>query len=115
PELMNKRIFLAVVLTVAVIALSQLLFPPIPSAEPDATVPGATATPGAVVAQPGTPSAPPPTIGEVEPLVAADTVESIPVVRAETTEVATPVSLWGLSNVGAAPVRVRIEGHRSLT
>lgn len=56
-----------------------------------------------------------PTIGEVEPLVAADSMDAIPVVRAETTEVATPVSLWGVSNLGAAPVRVRIEGHRSLT
>ena len=117
---MNKRIFLAVVLTVGVIALSQLLFPPIPPAEPDATAPRALDVPGAVAGQPDAvlpPGQDPivPTIGEVEPLVAADSVDAIPVVRAETTEVATPVSLWGMSNVGAAPVRVRIEEHRSLS
>ncbi len=114
---MGKRIFLAIVLSVGVIALTQLIFPPVPPPEGvDSAVVAPGTSPAATQAA-GVPSPQQPALGVPDAITGgpvSDSVEAIPVVRAETSLVATPVSTWGMSNIGASPVGVSMQEHRSL-
>ncbi|HLV26327.1 MAG TPA: membrane protein insertase YidC [Gemmatimonadales bacterium] len=120
---MDKRIFLAIILSVGVIALTQVIFPPVqPPAGADSTLaaPGSPADPASTAAstttqQPASPEQPlgVPSSVSGDP-AAADSQLSIPVVRAETSVVDTPVSTWTMSSLGAAPVAVEMDAFRSL-
>jgi YidC/Oxa1 family membrane protein insertase len=112
---MDKRFFLALFLSLIVIAVSQLLFPP---AKP---IPGSRGSPArdssaglnSTVSSTASSSAPnvnapaaPPTT-RVSP---ATTQTSGPIV-AETTTVTTPKAIYKFSNIGAAPVSIVIRDY----
>jgi len=114
---MDKRFFLALFLSLVVIAISQLLFPPQKSkpgarqTAADSTVAG-RATEAASSTQPGAQTALP------TPLAAVDTnaprgAAILPSVAAETTSVVTPKATYHFSNVGATPVSVVITDYRN--
>jgi YidC/Oxa1 family membrane protein insertase len=110
---MDKRFFLALFLSLIVIALSQLLFPP---AKP-ATVPQGGIKDSSSV-QRGTASSTPPLVAPV-PVTAAPqsragtTVSNtMPAATADTTTVSTPKAIYRFSNVGAAPVSIVMRDYR---
>src|SRR5690606_20276354 len=120
-DFMDKRIFLAVVLTIGVIALTQLIFPPAqttPVTDSVMVMPSPAATQEAVPDDPLRPDIPDLSSGvdaaSAQDTVAGDTTAQQTVARAQTTTVSTPVSTWEMTNVGAAPVGVQLETFRSL-
>src|SRR4051812_37630937 len=116
---MDKRFFLALFLSLIVIALSQLLFPP-PKPNPStqqpakitdtsarvtpltasstATVQGSRAPSAATVAQPGTADRPSTAVTQAV---------------AETTSVTTPKAIYNFSNIGAVPVSVVLRDYEN--
>jgi YidC/Oxa1 family membrane protein insertase len=111
---MDKRFFLALFLSLIVIAISQLLFPP----------PKPVTNPRAVVAKDSsstlreTVSSTQPSI--IEPQVAAPAQSRIAAVpettvaaSAEMTGVSTPKAVYKFSNVGAAPVSIVMRDYKS--
>src|SRR5688500_905800 len=106
---MDKRFFLALFLSLIVIAVSQLLFPP---PKPAAVAPGATArdSTGALSSAPSS-TQPSATAG---PVIAPSTTraggvtasDAAVVMTAETTTVTTVKAVYRFTNVGAAPVSV---------
>jgi YidC/Oxa1 family membrane protein insertase len=107
---MDKRFFLALFLSLVVIAISQLLFPPV---KPK---PGTPADSSSVEARPALPSPSTPaaspnanSVQAIEPksvstiAALADTTARV---VAETTTVITPKAIYKFSNVGAVPVSI---------
>ncbi len=122
---MDKRIFLAVILTIGVIFTSQYLFPPVPvdpaagsMAGQVAAPPGAVATPSPAAAGALNPALGSGVTGAGAGIGAADSlaaaVPAVPAVRAETLTVATPLTTYQFANVGAAPVSIELQRYRSL-
>jgi YidC/Oxa1 family membrane protein insertase len=115
---MDKRFFLALFLSLIVIAISQLLFPPLKpkpatSVGPDSTVARATSTSSTSsisVASPATTSSSQ-TIKPKQAPPAASATESIVQATAETTTVVTPKAIYKFSNLGAAPVSIVIRDY----
>jgi YidC/Oxa1 family membrane protein insertase len=112
---MDRRFFLALFLSLIVIALTQILFPPVkprPSAQSanDSTGRAASSTP---VAASSTTAAVTPRRDSVRaaaiPAVKADTAR----VAAQTTLVETPKAVYRFSNVGAAPISIVIRDYNS--
>src|SRR5687767_3158395 len=106
---MKSRLFLPMLLIVAVFLVTPVLFPGKPRVPPprptrDAAAPAA---PGAV--SPTAPGAQVPAVGQPAPTGAARAS-----VRADTTVVTTPRASFRLSNVGAALVGVELRAYRSL-
>jgi YidC/Oxa1 family membrane protein insertase len=112
---MDKRFFLALFLSLIVIAVSQLLFPPKPAAKSAvpknssdtsrgaASSTQAAVTPTSVVV----PSQPRAIAAGSSAAAAANSV------RPETTTVSTPKAFYRLSNVGAAPVSVVMRDYKN--
>ena len=109
---MDKRFFLALFLSLVVIAISQLLFPPVKpkpgtSVSSDSTsveARSASSTPSTLAASPNASS---------RQTIKANTVSTIAVatdttarLAAETTTVVTPKAIYKFSNMGAAPVSI---------
>jgi YidC/Oxa1 family membrane protein insertase len=116
---MDKRFFLALFLSLIVIALSQLLFPPqkpkpnVGQTVADSTA-GESATASSTKASMQSSSSP----GLASPLPIADTSTSrnhtrLTSVAAETTVVTTPKATYRFSNVGAAPISAVISDYRN--
>jgi len=106
---MDKRFFLALFLSLIVIAVSQLLFPPAKPATvtPDATekdlTPAPNGTPSAT--QPAVTTAPiaAPSLPRAGTVAPSDTAVAV---TAEATTVSTAKAIYKFSNVGATPVSV---------
>jgi YidC/Oxa1 family membrane protein insertase len=106
---MDKRFFLALFLSLVVIAISQFLFPP---AKPTPTATRADTT---NAAQPVAPAVVPAATPTGRPAVAASS-DSMPVPTAavgESTTVTLPKVSYTFSNIGAAPVSVVIRGYQN--
>ena len=106
---MDKRFFLALFLSLIVIAVSQLLFPP---PEPATVTPGGTAKDSSVAISGAASSTQPsatttpitvPSIPRAGAATASDTAVAL---TAETTTVSTAKAIYKFSNVGAAPISV---------
>src|ERR1700694_372206 len=109
---MDKRFFLALFLSLVVIAVSQLLFPPKPAprntvAKDSTSVSRGTAssTTQSVPEAPVTIPAKIRTGGTAPSVIAAGT--------AETTTVSTPKAIYKFSNVGATPASVVMRDYKS--
>jgi len=116
---MDKRFFLALFLSLIVIALSQLLFPPQkPKPNAGQTVADSTAGQSATASSTKASTQPSSSPGLVSPLPIADTNTSrnearLTSVAAETTVVTTPKATYRFSNVGAAPISAVITDYRN--
>jgi YidC/Oxa1 family membrane protein insertase len=113
---MDKRFFLALFLSLIVIALTQVLFPPVkrpPSAQNgnDSTARTASSTAAAVASSTPSANARPDSLKKAATIAtkATDTAR----VAAETTVVQTPKAVYRFSNVGAAPSSVVITDYKS--
>ena len=113
---MDKRFFLALFLSLIVIAVSQLLFPP---PKPATVIPGATARDstaainGAVSStQPSATTAPitVPSTPRAGSVTGSDTAVAV---TAVTTTVTTAKAIYKFSNIGAAPVSVVSRDYRN--
>ena len=114
---MDKRFFLALFLSLVVIAISQLLFPPV-KPKPGASVPSdstsvkarqASSTPPTLAASPNvgsTQTIAPTAVSTIAP--AADTSVRM---ATETTTVITPKAIYKFSNLGAVPVSIVIRDY----
>jgi YidC/Oxa1 family membrane protein insertase len=107
---MERRYFLALLLAAAVVAITQILFPvarPTPQASVKRDTSGSVVPP-APAAQPSIPSV----VERLQPISAdsANVVGS----RPEITTIETERSIYEFSNVGAAPVVVRLKGYKNL-
>lgn len=109
---MDKRFFLALFLSLIVIALSQLLFPP---AKPVTVSPAGTAidssdtSKAASSTQPSAPVAVP-TPSQARATASAPGVATT--IAAQTTEISTPKAIYTFSNVGAAPVSIVMRDYQ---
>jgi YidC/Oxa1 family membrane protein insertase len=112
---MDKRFFLALFLSLIVIAISQLLFPPpkpVPNAR-GAMAKDSSSTPKEAASSTETPVTKPPTVmpsqseGTIVPSKAAAPG------AAETTEVSTPKAIYKFSNIGAAPVSIVMRDYKN--
>lgn len=115
---MDKRFFLALFLSLIVIAISQLLFPsskPAPvsrTAPPDTLIvatPAVSSTPSAATSGQATASTPLQT--RISKGSKSDSLVSSVVV--ETTTVSTPKAIYRFGNIGAAPVSIVIRGYEN--
>ena len=109
---MDKRFFLALFLSLVVIALSQFLFPP---AKPVPGPPAGTATDSSDTSK---------AVSSTQPSVAPITVASPPTraivpapgvataIAAQTTEISTQKAIYRFSNVGAAPVSIVMRDYQ---
>lgn len=115
---MDKRFFLALFLSLIVIALSQLLFPPVkpataPSAEPakdSSSRPQTGSSTQSSVAPP--PVAVPSEARASATAPGATTSGAAVAVTAEATEITTPKAIYRFSNVGAAPVSIVMRDYQ---
>src|SRR5690349_13626116 len=112
---MDRRFFVALFLSLIVIALTQVLFPPVkprPSAQKgnDSTARTASSTP--VAASSAVRSVTPSRDSASAPTVTGGVTDAIHAV-AETTIVETPKAVYRFSNVGAAPTSVIIRDYNS--
>ncbi len=109
---MDKRFFLALFLSLVVIAISQLLFPPVkpkpgtsvPSDSPSVEGKGVSSTPSTLAPSPNassTQTIEPKAVSATTPV--ADTTARV---AAETTTVITPKAIYQFSNLGAVPVSI---------
>jgi YidC/Oxa1 family membrane protein insertase len=117
---MDKRFFLALFLSLVVIAISQLLFPPSKpigsgqstlrkdSASVQSTTASSTQSPRTQVSPVSAPTA----AGQRATAGAAVTAVPLQPV-AETTTVATPKAIYKFSNVGAAPISIVINDYKN--
>src|SRR5688572_9651303 len=114
---MDKRFFLALILTALVIMVTPRIFPsPKRPAASDTASSAPVTAPGAAgsttaPAQPATPSASPggSAIGPNELL------NTTPVTAAETTTVVTPHATYRLSSHGAAPISAEMHDYQALS
>ena len=125
---MDKRFFLALVLTAAVVIGLPLIFPGARSTAPltgrDSTVatqpagaPASVAAPASPATAPAVapaPGAAPSAVGVAGPADAERAAAAVLTAPAETTTVATPLGAYRFSSVGAAPVSVQLSRFRSL-
>lgn len=120
---MDKRFFLALFLSLIVIAISQLLFPPA-RPKPGTQAPTAKDSTGAITGSASTtPRSAAPAVAPISPPVGQavratparsdDTVATIAAVHAETTTVATPKVLYKFTSVGAAPISAVVRDYQS--
>jgi YidC/Oxa1 family membrane protein insertase len=108
---MDKRFFLALFLSLIVIALSQLLFPPVKpvTVPPSGAAKNSSPAPSAVSStQPAVIPAPDTAPSQSRATVAVPNA----VVVAQTTEITTPKAIYRFSNVGAAPVSVVMRDYK---
>jgi YidC/Oxa1 family membrane protein insertase len=118
---MDKRFFLALFLSLVVIAISQLLFPPSKPARSDLAEAGrdsASRLNGAAsstqpAATRASPAQPPATAIVQSPVAETVARKSLAQPTAETTTVVTPKAIYKFSNVGAAPVSIVIRDYRN--
>jgi YidC/Oxa1 family membrane protein insertase len=104
---MDKRFFLALFLSLIVIALSQLLFPPVkPPAIPPAVTARDTSSTSQTASSTRPSIAPAPIATPSQTRASAVVPSATTMVTAETTEIATPKAIYRFSNVGAAPVSI---------
>jgi len=109
---MDKRFFLALFLSLIVIAISQVLFPPPKAVNPPAT-PADSVRSVTPVAAPATPTASAlPAVVSSTPSP-ADSAKPPTVTAAESTAVAVPKAIYNFSNVGAAPVSIVIRDYQN--
>ena len=116
---MDKRFFLALFLSLVVIAISQLLFPPSKPTQSGQTAPGkdsaSSLTSASSSTQPAATQARAPAPTSTGQRAAPGTVTattSSPSV-AETTTVVTPKAIYKFSNIGAAPISVVIRDYKN--
>src|SRR5919108_4322016 len=119
---MDKRLFLALLLTALVVVLTPVVFPtpqPVRSTIPDTTIAPSSRAPAGMGAGTGPQS--PPAAGDragapsmSAPRRAADTARAAAPVAAETTEVRGGGSEYRFITPGAAPVSVVLGDYRSL-
>jgi YidC/Oxa1 family membrane protein insertase len=107
---MDKRFFLALFLSLIVIAISQVLFPTAPPVKPPATGSDSTGT-AAPVASSTAPAIPAGVSGT--PLSRVDSLVPPRVAAAETAVVTTPKAIYTFSNIGAAPVSIVIRDYQN--
>ena len=114
---MDKRFFLALFLSLIVIAASQLLFPPakpvprsaVPKKDSSSALRGtASSTQPAVIQPPATVSSQPRAI-----TTGSSTAAAASAVTPETTTVSTPKAIYRFSNLGAAPVSVVMRDYKN--
>src|SRR5215210_1222452 len=107
---MERRYFLALLLAAAVVALTQVLFPVARPTLP-ASVKRDTSN-SAVVATPQTQNRIPSIVEQLQPVLtdSANLVES----RPEVTMIETQRSIYEFSNIGAAPISVKLKGYKNL-
>ncbi|HEV7389872.1 MAG TPA: membrane protein insertase YidC [Gemmatimonadaceae bacterium] len=119
---MDKRFFLALFLSLVVIALSQLLFPPpkpVPSSQRPVGVSDSAAKANVTASSSteglGRSSTPAPSAGGTasRPPAANETVAAGNSTAAETTSVITPKATYNFSNIGAAPVSVVLHDYKN--
>ncbi len=106
---MDKRFFLALFLSLIVIALSQVLFPT-PKRVRTTVVPGDTVSRSTPAPSS---TAPVPTTDSVRPRASRDSLEITVSAVAETTAVSTPKATYTFSNVGASPVSIVIRDYEN--
>ena len=106
----NKRFFLALFLSIVVIALSQLLFPPAPPVR-TSTVPGDSAVRAPTT--PATISVTPTSADTTAVSAAPDSIAPVAAGTAETTAVNTAKAIYRFSNIGAAPVSIVIRDYQN--
>ena len=109
---MDKRFFLALFLSLVVIAITQLLFPPAKPAPAqrgkDSTAANASSTPTATASSTLV-TTPKDSVAVPLTRIAPDTMRP----AAETTIVQTPKAIYKFSNIGAVPTSVVIRDYRS--
>lgn len=113
---MDKRLILAAFLSLVVIAVSQLLFPPAKPTPGSRVLPASDSSAGlkstkSAAASSSTPNANLPAAPLVTRVTPAKTAGSR--VIAETTTVTTPKAIYKFSNIGAAPVSIVIRDYRN--
>ena len=110
---MDKRFFLALFLSLIVIALSQLLFPP---AKPATVSQGAKKDSSSVQrdAASSTPAlaAPVPVTAAPQSRASTTVSSTVPATTADTTMVSTPKAIYRFSNVGAAPASIVMRDYK---
>jgi YidC/Oxa1 family membrane protein insertase len=105
---MDKRFFLALFLSLIVIALSQLLFPPVKpvTVPPPGTAKDSSSASNTVSSTQPTVTPPPIAAPSQSPATFTVPATVMTVAAAQTTEITTPKAIYRFSNVGAAPVSV---------
>ncbi|HMI55522.1 MAG TPA: membrane protein insertase YidC [Gemmatimonadaceae bacterium] len=112
---MDKRFFLALFLSLIVIAVSQLLFPP-PKPAPSKQAPGpADSVPRSITTSSSTPAATPPVQAAAKPQsrTTAAVTPNLPAPTTGIATLATAKAIYKFSNVGAAPVSTVMRDYRS--
>ena len=114
---MDKRFFLALFLSLVVIAVSQLLFPPAkpaPSTQRSLTASDSAARAATAASSSTRSVAPAPSVGTAsQPVAANETPVAGARPAAETTSVVTPKATYYFSNIGAAPVSVVLHDYQN--
>jgi YidC/Oxa1 family membrane protein insertase len=116
---MDKRFFLALFLSLVVIAISQLLFPPPKTKPASGTLAGvdsgsvktdvASSTPSRVTATSG--STPVPTISSKAAPGISEAIDTTARTAVDTTTVITPKAIYKFSSLGAAPISIVIRDY----
>src|SRR5690606_18501523 len=118
----SGRFLLAVLLMIALVVVTNIIFPPVPPAQPDA--PGDTT--GTTPARPpdttppaGPPDTTPPSAPAPDPTDRLDSIAGLPDVAAtdvaaDTIVAASRLFHYGVSTRGARIVRVQLDAHRSM-
>ena len=112
---MDKRFFLALFLSLIVIAISQLLFPPprpVPNAR-DVIAKDSSSTPRAAASSTETLVTKAPTGTPSESQAAVVPSKAAASGSAETTAVSTPKAIYKFSNIGAAPVSIVMRDYKN--
>src|SRR5215210_3324148 len=109
---MDKRFFLALFLSLIVIAISQLLFPPIKPPVPSSRVNVAKdSLANSVSSVPAVTQKAVPTASRDTPSTALAVEPRVSLTAAETTTVVSPKAIYKFVNVGATPVSVEIRDY----
>ena len=123
---MDRKVFLALVLSAAVVVVFQLLFPPPKPAARPGVAPGSTATattsatgtatgaPPAAAAPSVTPGVTPGTVGAPSLDSMARVATGTPGIAAETTVVETPRVRYRVSSLGARPVGAELRDYSAI-
>jgi YidC/Oxa1 family membrane protein insertase len=109
---MDKRFFLALFLSLIVIALSQLLFPPVKPVTVSPTGTEKDSSPASNTASSTQPTLAPVPIAAPSQSRAIAVPSAATTVMAETTEITTPKAIYRFSNVGATPVSVVMRDYK---
>ena len=112
---MDKRFFLALFLSLIVIAISQLLFPPPKPATNirGAIATGSSSTPSETASSTEPAATKPPAVAPSKTRLPAVPSATATVDAVETTAVSTPKAIYKFSNVGAAPVSIVMRDYKS--